>query len=270
MEDFIMKPEELLKYLIKASEDMAKAALETRNKYYGKFYGKELERKVDLASVSIFKEYLKNLEAPFKVISEEGFETPKRGGQAQYIILDPVDGTSNLCRGLPFSAISIAVANGDYLESIYLGIVRDIFRGTTYYAIKGRGAFKNGKRISVRRIKKSVKEASAIIAITRAKCGESKILDLLPLIPYPRYLGAASLESCLVAEGIMDIYIDVRNFLRVFDIAAGQLIIKEAGGIVMVMQGGKRTVDLLSKERISIIAASTKNLFNEILSIMGI
>lgn len=259
-----MDSDKLLNYLIEISADMAKTAKLTRERWHRSLSGKELERKIDEASAKVIKKYIMKKNLKFKVISEEGFE--KHVGKGEYLIIDPVDGTSNLCRGLPFSSISLAIAKNEDMSSVYIGVVRDIFRGNVYYAIKGEGAYKDGRKIYVGH-KKHVYESSISISITRAKCKSSKILSLLPYVPYPRYLGSAALETCYVAEGILDAYVDIRGLLRVFDIAAGQLIVKEAGGKVLILQNGGKNINLLKVRGISIIAAASIHLLEEITDI---
>ncbi len=258
-----MNSKELLKHLINASSKMAKAALEAREYWFGKVEGKELESKIDYASVNTLKAYLSEHDLTFKVISEEGFEVGE--GEGEYLIVDPVDGTSNMCRGIPFTAISLAISKGDLIDDVYIGVVRDIFRDRVYWAIKNEGAYLDGKRIYVSK-PKPLQRVFLSISITKASCGKSKVLNLLPLVRYPRYLGSASLELCFVASGVLDAFIDIRGSLRTFDIAAGQLIVKEAGGIVSILQHENKNVYLSKISGIAIIAASNKELLDNILA----
>jgi len=262
-----VRDDELLKLLVRAAEEMAKAAVEARERWAGRLRGKDLERKIDYAAVDAFKSVVGEGVEGYYVISEEGFEKPPEGGR--YILVDPVDGTSNMCRGIPFSAVSLAVSDGDTMDSVRIGVVRDIFRGAVYYAVRGRGAYKDGRRIRVG-VGRRLSEAAVSVAVTRAVCGRSKVLEILPALPYPRYLGSASLEACLVAEGALDAYVDVRGLLRVFDVAAAQLIVREAGGRVLVTQNGSREVRLSRIGGVSIIAAATGELLDEIASVVGV
>jgi fructose-1,6-bisphosphatase/inositol monophosphatase family enzyme len=257
-----MDREVLLKHLISMSENMARAAIEARERWVSLYRGKKLESLIDNASVEAFKNYIRERGLRFRVISEEGFAVGE--GEGEFIIVDPVDGTSNLRRGIPFSSISLAVASEDNMDAVYIGVVRDIFRGSTYYAIRGVGAFKDGRRIRVSGGER-VEESSISISITRSRCGESRALKILPQIPYPRYFGSAALEICLVEEGVLDAYIDVRSRLRVFDIAAAQLILREAGGAVAITQDGNRDVRLTRVGGVSIVAAATEKLLRQIL-----
>jgi len=258
-----MQPMEIVKFLIDVSREMANEALKARRKWYGKVYGKELESKIDNASASTLRKYLEEKGFSFKVISEEGFESYK--GSGDYLIVDPIDGTSNMCRGIPFTAISLAISKTDDINDVYIGVVRDINRGDVYWAIKGKGAFLNNKKLRVDNRKVDLGDAFISISVTKAKCGISKILNLLPYIRYPRYLGSASLETCFVAANILDAYIDIRGSLRTFDIAAAQLIVKESGGIVLIKQNNQSKVSLSKVYGISIIAAKNKYILTEIL-----
>jgi fructose-1,6-bisphosphatase/inositol monophosphatase family enzyme len=244
---------------------MRKAIFEEKEKWLGYVDIKELEHKVDNASADVLKKYLDDNNLRFRVISEEGFKD--QGPSGELLIVDPIDGTRNFVKGVPFSSISIAVAKSDTMDSVYLGVVRDIFRNDVYWAIKGEGAYKNGVKINVSRIKK-VYKAQISLSITLSRCGASPIHNLLPYIPFPRYLGSAALETCFVGEGVLDGYVDIRDKLRVFDIAAGQLIVKEAGGKIIIWQNRKKEISLSSVHGISIIAVSTPHLLEAIMDIL--
>jgi len=256
-----MNPKELLHHLINMSSVMARAALEARRQWYGKVEGKAFEAKLDYASVDALKRYLQSHKLSFKIISEEGFKLGE--GKGEYLIVDPVDGTSNMCRGIPFTAVSLAVAKGNLIDDVYIGVVRDIFRDQVFWAIKGIGAYLNNTQIRVSRYR-PFNEVFISLSITRAQYPSSKVLKLLPEVRYPRYLGSASLELCYVAAGILDAYVDVRGRLRVFDVAAGQLIVREAGGVVLIKQNGSNQVVIPKVHGISIVAASSKELFDKI------
>ena len=85
---------------------------------------------------------------PSRLISEEsGIKKFGATPEECYVTVDPIDGTTNLMHGLPFYASSIAVSNKPELADVYAGMVVDLFHDVTYTAFKGKGAFRNGKKI---------------------------------------------------------------------------------------------------------------------------
>ena len=237
----------LLEYelLREISENMYNAIWSTYDMYRRKFENgrisiKEFAGILDHASANALKEYLKRESMDNKVISEEGFED-YRGSKYPVIVVDPIDGTSNFTRNVPFSAISIALSKSDDFSDIYVGLVMNLFTRDIYFGYKGKGAYKNSRRIRASRIRDT---------------------------SYPRHFGSAALEDCFVGEGILDAHIDVRGDLRVFDIAASQLIVREAGGKVIVKQYDKPHISLSKIGGIKIVSASTPQLLERITEIL--
>lgn len=261
-----MNTKELLKFLINVSGEMADAALKARELWHKKLDNKKLESKIDYAAANVLKKALSENNLSFKVISEEGFEDFK--GSGDYLIVDPVDGTSNFTRGIPYTAVSLAVSKDDSINGIYIGVVRDIYRKDVFWAVKGEGAYLNGKKIHVGK-ERPLDNSFVSICITRVSYESSNIFKLVPYVRYPRYLGSASLELCYVAMGKFDAFIDIRGSLRVFDVAAGQLIVREAGGVTVIKQDGEKHIRLSKVHGISIIAASNQNVINKILKIIN-
>jgi len=229
---------------------------------------KEFGRRLDYASASALREALEESGYRPRVISEEWFDD-YRHYDDDILVVDPVDGTSNLSRGVPFSAVSLALARGPYMEDVYAGMVKNIFTGDEYFAYKGEGAYKNGVRIRVSKTLKTI-EAFISLSIVHQYPGKSSTLDLLRYTNYPRHLGSAALEDCFVAEGVLDAHVDVRGSLRVFDIAASQLIVREAGGKVYMTQDGDSSISLERVYGIRIVSASTPQLLEKILDILGV
>ena len=151
-------------------------------------------------------------------------------------IIDPLDGTTNYLHGYPAYAVSIAVAHGTELQA---AVVLNSATGDEWTAVRGGGAFMNGDRITV----------SEIDAMPRALIGTGfpfKALHLLPV--YTRQLdaalrhtsgvrraGSAALDLCHVATGWFDGFWELD--LAPWDVAAGALIVREAGGIITRLDG---------------------------------
>lgn len=161
------------------------------------------------------------------VLSEEA--GPIRRGGEKTLVIDPIDGSHNALRRIPFSAISVALGRTD-LEGIEIGVVHDLANGVTYWAERGRGAFRDGAPISVRRWD----PRSELFLLNLGRHASARAVDWAGRGRRIRSLGCASLELAMVAQGSADAYLfenDVaeRN-LRVTDIAAGYRLLLEAGG----------------------------------------
>ncbi|MFN8578555.1 MAG: inositol monophosphatase family protein [Candidatus Sericytochromatia bacterium] len=151
-------------------------------------------------------------------------------------LIDPLDGTTNYIHGVPFFAVSIAL---EYKGEIILGVIYDPVRGEMFYAEKGKGAFLNSKEICV-----SNKEniANSIITVGfpyKSYHNIEHYINTLTKIAGRcsniRKIGSAALDLAYVASGRFDGYWELD--LGQWDIAAGIIIIREAGGIVTDTEG---------------------------------
>jgi myo-inositol-1(or 4)-monophosphatase len=187
----------------------------------------------DLKAEKIIIEELKKARPYYSIISEEdGSETNKDKNNTW--IIDPIDGTTNFLHGVPHFAISIALKSGDEIVS---GLIYDPIKDEMFYAEKDSGAFFNNQRI---RVSKKRELNSCLFATGELSEKETH----LPL----RKTGCAALDMAYVAAGRYDGYF--QNNLHLWDIAAGIIILKEAGGIVNV-------IDLSQNKNIKIRASST-------------
>ena len=91
---------------------------------------------------------------------------------------------------------------------------------------------------------------------------------MLKITNHFRHFGANALEVCYVAEGITDAFIDIRGKLRVTDIVASYLILKEAGGTILSPEGNELDIPLEATQRLSFVAASNMSIYNSIKKIM--
>jgi myo-inositol-1(or 4)-monophosphatase len=164
------------------------------------------------------------------LISEEAGEL-EFDGEEGTIFLDPIDGTYNAVTGIPFFAISMALAHVNEVEAAF---VRDLASGETFTALKGQGAFLNGNQIWVSGIDQL--DTSALSMYGRT-FNPGRMLALGQKVRRWRLLGASALELAYVGCGRIDGFIDLRGTLRVTDAAAGVLICTEAGGRVSDLDG---------------------------------
>jgi myo-inositol-1(or 4)-monophosphatase len=187
-------------------------------------------RRLDRVAEDCILESL-SAEKPYKTLISEEVGRWEIGGERGTIFLDPIDGTYNAAHGIPFYALSIALAE----EGVVMkGYVRDLAHGDTFTASRHGGAFLNGKPIRVSSI--SVLQESTL-SVYGKKFDPGQVLHLGQKIRRWRLLGASALELAYVGSGRIDGFIDLRRTLRVTDAAAGMLICGEAGGFVSDLEG---------------------------------
>ncbi len=193
---------------------------------------------------------LKDDGRPVRLVSEEMGNVVFGDNPEFTVVLDPLDGTYNALRGIPFYSVSIAIGNTD-LSQIYYGYVKNLVTGDVYVAERDRGAYLNGKEIRVSTRKDTDPYCASIYG-----CAFTERNFLNRNGKKVRLLGSAALELCYVASKKTDAFIDARNRLRVTDVAAGKLIVEEAGGVVTDDFGAALSTPLAIKERVNIMASN--------------
>ena len=188
----------------------------------------------DIKAEKIIIEELMKAKKNYSIISEE--DGAKINSDSENVwIIDPIDGTSNFLHGIPHFAISIALKSNNEIIS---GLIYDPIKDEMFYAEKNSGAFFNNQRIKVSK----KKEIENCLFATGGK--EKVISDFIT-----RKTGSAALDMAYVAAGRYDGYF--QNNLNLWDVAAGIIIIKEAGGIV-------NEINLSNHSNIKIIASSSR------------
>jgi len=207
-------------------------------------------------------EILKALDAEgvdWNLLSEE-IGNVSRGG-ASTLVVDPIDGTNNALRNLPFSTVSLALGRRD-LSGIEVGLVRDLHRGTTYWAARGHGAFRDGRRIRTR----AWNPRGEIFFVNLGRHASEPAARLAVKSRRLRSLGCASLEMLMVAQGSADGYFfentpESRN-LRATDVAGAYRILLEAGGGMSDAKcGAIDSFPLTVDRRTSVFAWGDRSLF---------
>ena len=187
----------------------------------------------DIKSEKIIINELMKAKKNYSIISEEGGSKINSDSKNVWII-DPIDGTTNFLHGVPHFAISIALKSNNEIIS---GLIYDPIKDEMFYAEKNNGAFFNNQRIKVSK-KKDIE------GCLFGTGGKEKIeVDLIT-----RKSGSAALDMAYVAAGRYDGYF--QNNLNLWDIAAGIIIVKEAGGII-------NEINLSENDNIKIRASST-------------
>ena len=210
------------------------------------------------AEAKIVKELKEHFSAGF-IVEENTVSTKEEYNW----IVDPLDGTTNFVHGIPCYAVSIALEhNGE----IILGVVYEITRDECFYATKGSGSFMNSKTI---RVSQTEFMKDSLVATGFPIYNFSKMGAYLKAIEYfmrnthgIRRIGSAATDLCYVACGRFDVFFEYN--LNSWDVAAGALIVKEAGGIVSDFSGTNNW--LFGKEMV----ASNGNLYSEFLRSEGI
>ncbi len=232
--------------------------------------GGDAMKPVDLAAETAIVDTLQKNGVSFTLISEES-GIKKFGAKPGdcYVTVDPVDGTTNLVHGLPFYASSIAVSNKAELATVYAGMVVDLFHNIAYMAFLGNGAYRDGTKIQTSKTA-SLDDAMMGLDLNTYKVRQvaPKVTDLIEKTKHIRHFGANALELCYVAEGLTDAFVDLRGKLRTTDVAAGFLIVKEAGGLVTTPDNQPLNVPLDPKQTVSFIASGNPQIHKKILNLV--
>ena len=225
-----------LNIMIKASEKASKVLIRD----FGEIEKLQVSRKgpkdfvtnSDIKTEKIIIEELKKAKPNYSILSEE-FGIEKNKDKNNTWIIDPIDGTVNFLHGIPHFAISIALkSNGEIVS----GLIFDPIKDELFFAEKNSGAFFNNHRI---RVSKKNKINECLFATGGKLKNELEI-------PYRRS-GCAALDMAYVASGRYDGYF--QHNLNIWDIAAGIILIKEAGGVI-------NEIDLDNNQNIKVIASS--------------
>lgn len=170
--------------------------------------------------------------------------------------IDPIDGTSNFVRGLPYFAVSVALLREG---NTVLGVVYDPVADEAFAAEQGKGAFLNGERLVVREAADSLSHALANVDMKRLSTNLVVQLATCPPYSSQRNFGASALDWCYTAAGRYDVYL--HGGQKLWDYAAGTLILWEAGGHACCIENDDFSQGDIWQR--SVIAARDKVLFDE-------
>ena len=169
------------------------------------------------------------------LLGEEGADEHSASGR--HWVVDPLDGTTNYLYRFPAWAVSVALEDRD---GGLVGVVHDPVADETFRAERGRGADLNGEPL---RVRDSDDLGTALVGTgfgyeSDVRAGQAEIVSrVLPRVRDIRRAGAAALDLCFVAAGRLDGYYE--RGIHHWDFAAGALIVREAGGEVVELQGGR-------------------------------
>ncbi len=231
-----------LNIMIKASEKASKALIRD----FGEIEKLQVSVKGPLDFVSnadtkaekIIIEELRKSRKNYSVLSEENGSQINKDKNNVWII-DPIDGTTNFLHGFPHFAISIALKSNNEIVS---GLIYDPIKDEMFYGEKNNGAYFNNKRI---RVSKKKKLENCLFATGGIDSEKNKTNNNIII----RRSGSAALDMAYVAAGRFDGYF--QKNLNIWDIAAGIIIVKEAGGMI-------NEINLDQKNKIKVLASSNE------------
>ncbi|MFQ5722920.1 MAG: inositol monophosphatase family protein [Terriglobia bacterium] len=190
--------------------------------------GVDLVTAADLRSEAFIVERLRTYFPQHAIVAEEGTRRQATSDYTWYV--DPLDGTTNFAHRYPCFSVSLALAAG---EEILVGVVHDPSRRETFHAVRGEGAFLNQKRIQVSPTERLTESLLATGFPTRKRHESPNIVyyHRFTLLSHGvRRDGSAALDLCSVACGRFDAFWEFS--LQPWDVAAGMLLVREAGGMV--------------------------------------
>lgn len=232
--------------------------------------GGDAMKPMDLAAETAILDTLEQHGVSFILVSEES-GVKKFGAKPEeyFVTVDPIDGSTNFMHGLPFYCCSIAVSRKRTLNDVFAGMVADLAHDITYIAFEGKGAYRDGKKIETSNTI-SLEEAVVGLDLNTYKVKElvPKLTPLIAKTKHIRHFGANALELCYVANGMTDAFVDIRGKLRTTDVAAGFLILKEAGGIVTTPENEPFNVELDPKKTMSFIASGNIEIHKKIVGLV--
>ncbi len=221
----------MMKAARKAGRSLVKDFREVENLQVSMKGAGDFVTRADIAAEKILKEDLLGARPTYGWLAEESDEIPGKDPTRRWIV-DPLDGTTNYLHGLPHWAISIAL---EHKGEIIAGVVFDAAKDEMFYAEKGEGAWLNDSqrlRVSGRH---RMNESVFATGLPFAGRGDlpATLQDLARILPATagvRRFGAASLDLAYVAAGRYEGFWE--RSLKIWDFAAGVIIVKEAGGLI--------------------------------------
>jgi len=220
------------------------------------------------AALAVFRE----LNLSIIVDSEEcGRQEIGSGAPHHRLILDPVDGSDNWARGLPLSSVSCAVLPINvplHPNEVEAALVGPLEHDTPLIAIKGTGAWRGNGRLETSQVR-NISEAMISVELNHHSPSPG-LARLLAAARGVRCYGCASRAISLVAEGASDAHVDVRGRLTVESYLAAAHLVIEAGGWVASIDGTPLTAPKNLTDRVSLVAASSRELCNEIVEVLNV
>jgi myo-inositol-1(or 4)-monophosphatase len=222
---------------------------------------------IDAAAEQAVVARLDSTRTDFTLVSEELGIRAARGGSGAFVVLDPIDGSINAKRGIPFFSLSIAIADGPTMGDVQFGYVFDFGSGEEWTAWRGKGAFLDdeplGAGVPNERIELLSLEATRTDLVARHAPG------LVGVAHRVRVMGSLALSLCHLAAGRVDAVCSLKP-ARSVDIAAAQLLVTEVGFVVGLPDGApiaEAPLDLEGRSRV--VAAGSVEQYERLGAALG-
>ncbi|SFT62629.1 inositol monophosphatase family protein [Sedimentitalea nanhaiensis] len=226
----------MIKAARKAGRSLVKDFREVENLQVSMKGAGDFVSKADVAAEKIIRDELMGARPTYGWVGEESAPVDGQDPTRRWIV-DPLDGTTNFLHGLPHWAVSIAL---EHKGEVVAGVVFDAAKDEMFFAEKGAGAWMNDTRLRVSGRHKMIESifATGLPFAGRADLPETlkDLARLLPACAGVRRWGSAALDLAYVAAGRYDGYWERR--LKAWDLAAGVIIVREAGGLIQPIQPG--------------------------------
>ncbi|MBK1635150.1 inositol monophosphatase family protein [Rhodovulum adriaticum] len=231
----------MIKAARKAGRSLVKDFREVENLQVSMKGAGDFVSRADMAAEKIIRDELRTARPNYGWVGEETGEEPGEDPTRRWIV-DPLDGTTNFLHGLPHWAVSIAL---EHKGEVVAGVIFDAAKDEMFYAEKGAGAWMNESRLRVSGRGKMIE----CIFATGVPFGHKKTLPatmqdlarLMPVCAGVRRWGSAALDLAYVAAGRYDGYWE--RELNAWDIAAGLILVREAGGFVGPVREGHQPLE---------------------------
>ncbi|TKW66393.1 MAG: inositol monophosphatase [Paracoccus denitrificans] len=250
----------MIKAARKAGRSLVKDFREVENLQVSVKGAGDFVSRADREAEKIIKDELRGARPSYGWLGEETGEEKGEDPTRRWIV-DPLDGTTNFLHGLPHWAVSIAL---EHKGEIVAGVIFDAAKDELYHAEKGNGAWMNGNRLRVSGRRQMIESVFATgVPFASQPYLPATLKDLARLMPAVagvRRFGAASLDLAYVAAGRFDGYWE--RGIKAWDVAAGIVLVKEAGGFAEAIRGEGPVADAGN------IVCANPQLFPELASIV--
>ena len=221
---------------------------------------------IDQAAEDVVVARLAALDKDFVLVSEElGVRVFGAGGELR-VVVDPIDGSVNAKRGIPFFSFSLAVAEGSSMADVKFGYVYDFGTGEEWTAERGAGAFLDGARLGAQRPKETIEILSFEGTTTPAIV--DRIGGMIDVAGRVRVMGSLALSLCHLAAGRVDGVVCLKA-ARSVDIAAAQLLVRECGLAIELFEDppfDDAPLDLAMRSRLA--AAGSPELVRQLAAVL--
>jgi myo-inositol-1(or 4)-monophosphatase len=219
---------------------------------------------VDAAAEKVILERLRAIDGATIVSEEVGV---LEGNGPLRVVVDPIDGSLNAKRGIPFFSISVAVAEGETMDDVVFGYVHDFGSGEEWTAERGSGARLNGEPLGELRPKEEIEILSFEATLTSSVA--EKAAQMVGVAYRLRIMGSLALSLCHLAAGRVDAVCSLKA-ARSVDIAAAQLLVKEQGLAIDLPEAppfGAAPLDIEGRSRV--VAAATPEVASQLFAALS-